>query len=233
MAGEYEDDDAEDRHSEHDDVGLDAAYSLETPDDSRQLYAKWASTYDEDFIGPTGYVYHENVVEAFLDAGGSAGGAILDVGCGTGIVGVALSDIGEKKIDGIDISPEMIDVARSKQNVFGERAYRSLFVADLTLPLDIPDDSYMGILSTGTFTHGHLSAEPIRELTRIAAPAAVCAIGVNAEHYVTMGFDALFGELAGNGTISSPDIIDVSIYEAMTGEHAGTRANVALFQVLA
>jgi len=233
MAGEYDNDDAEDEQNEHDDLGLDAAYSLETPDDSRRLYAKWASTYDEDFIGPTGYVYHENVVAAFLDAGGSAGGSILDVGCGTGIVGVALSDIGEKKIDGIDISPEMIEVAASKQNVFGERVYRSLYVADLTLPLEIPDDSYMGILSTGTFTHGHLSPEPIRELARIAAPAAVCAIGVNAEHYVAMGFDSLFGELAGNGTISSPDIIDVSIYEAMTGEHAGTRANVVLFQVLA
>jgi SAM-dependent methyltransferase len=229
MPGDYEDDEADNA----DDVGLDAAYSLETPDDNRRLYAKWASTYDEDFIGPTGYVYHENVAAAFLDAGGSAGGSILDVGCGTGIVGVALSDIGEKKIDGIDISPEMIEVARLKQNVFGERAYRSLYVADLTVPLDIPDDSYMGILSTGTFTHGHLSPEPIRELTRIAAPAAVCAIGVNADHYVAMGFDALFGELAGNGTISSPDIIDVSVYEAMTGEHAGTRANVALFQVLA
>ncbi len=233
MAGEYDNDDAEDEQNEHDDLGLDAAYSLETPDDSRRLYAKWASTYDEDFIGPTGYVYHENLVAAFLDAGGSAGGSILDVGCGTGIVGVALSDIGEKKIDGIDISPEMIEVAASKQNVFGERVYRSLYVADLTLPLEIPDDSYMGILSTGTFTHGHLSPEPIRELVRIAAPAAVCAIGVNAEHYVAMGFDALFGELAGNGTISLPDIIDVSIYEAMTGEHAGTRANVVLFQVLA
>ncbi len=214
-------------------IGLDDAYALETPDDSRRLYAKWAATYDEDFIAPTGYVYHENVVAAFLDAGGSAGGAILDVGCGTGIVGVALRDVGEKIVDGIDISPEMLDVARMKRSIFDEVAYRSLMVADLNKPLDMPDDSYMGIVSVGTFTHGHLSPEPIRELVRIAAPSAVCALGINADHYTEMGFEALFGELVTAGLITSPDNIDVSIYEAMRGEHAGTRANVALFQVLA
>ncbi len=213
-------------------IGLDEAYSVETPDDSRRLYAKWAATYDDDFVAPSGYVYHENVVAAFLDAGGSAGGSVLDVGCGTGVVGVALSDIGEKSVDGIDISPEMIEVARGKRNVFDEPAYRSLMVADLTQPLDIPDDSYMGIVSVGTFTHGHLTPEPIRELVRICAPSAVCALGINAEHYVEMGFDALFSELSLAGLISSPDNIDVSIYETMRGEHAHTRGNVALFQVV-
>lgn len=215
-----------------DKINVDDAYSLETPDDNRRLYAKWASTYDADFVEPTGYVYHENVVAAFLDAGGSAGGAILDVGCGTGIVGVALRDQGERTIDGIDISPEMIDVARAKRSVFDEPVYRDLHVADLTEPLDLPDDCYMGIISVGTFTHGHLTPEPIRELVRIAAPSAICAIGINNEHYVEHGFDRLFGELVVDGRITSPSNIDVSIYEAMRGEHANARGNVALFQVL-
>lgn len=215
-----------------DTIGLDEAYAVETPDDSRRLYAKWASTYDSDFIEPTGYVYHENVVAAFLDAGGSAGGSILDVGCGTGVVGVALRDQGEAIVDGIDISPEMLEIARTKRNVFDEPVYRTLHLADLTQPLDLPDDAYMGIVSVGTFTHGHLTPEPIRELVRIAAPSAVCAIGINNEHYVEHGFDRLFGELVAEGRITSPANIDVSIYEAMRGEHAKTRGNVAMFQVL-
>ena len=45
--------------------------------------------------------------------------------------------------------------------------------------------------------------------------------------------DVLFGELATGGLITSPDNIDVSIYESMQGKHAGTRANIALFQVRA
>ncbi len=226
------DDHSEPEDNPPDEIGLDEAYALETPDDNRRLYAKWAATYDEDFVASTGYVYHDNVVAAFLDAGGSAGGPVLDVGCGTGNVGVALCDVGEKAVDGIDISPEMIEVARVKRSVFNEPAYRSLMVADLTVPLEIPDDSYMGIVSAGAFTHGHLTPEPIRELVRIGAPGALCALGINAEHYVKMGFDALFAEMSLAGLITSPDNIDVSIYEAMRGEHAGTRANVALFQVM-
>ena len=179
-----------------------------------------------------GYVYHENVVGAFLDAGGSAGGAILDVGCGTGIVGVVLGDVGEKTIDGIDISAEMVDVARTKRTVFDELAYRDFYVADLTLPIDIPDDTYTGIISVGTFTHGHLPPDPLRELVRIAAPTAVCAIGINAEHYAEMGFDRVFAELTSNGLITSPTLLDVSIYESADAEHAGDRASVAMFQVV-
>lgn len=218
-----------------DDDGLDleSAYSIETPDDSRRLYAKWASSYDQDFVTQNGYVYHENVVGVFLDAGGSAGGAVLDVGCGTGVVGQALGDVGENTIDGIDISPDMIAIARGKKTVFGNIAYRSLFVADLTSPLDIADDVYTGIVSAGTFTHGHLPPDPIRELVRIAAPTAVCAIGINAEHYVEQGFDALFAELSEAGKITSPVLVDVAIYEAMDGDHGGDRANIAMFQVLA
>ena len=212
---------------------LDSVYSLETPDDSRRLYSKWARTYDEDFIEENGYVYHENVVGAFLDAGGSAGGSILDVGCGTGVVGQALGDVGEKRIDGVDISPEMLDIARQKKTVFGDLAYQSLLLADLTQPLDMGDDTYTGIVSAGTFTHGHLSPEPLRELIRVAAPTAVCAIGINSDHYVAQGFDAFFAEVSSQGLITSPMLLDVAVYEAMKGEHAGTRASVAMFQVRA
>jgi len=216
-----------------DEFTVDDAYLLETPEDSRRLYKKWATTYDRDLLEGMGYVYAENVVAAFLDAGGSAGGAVLDVGCGTGVIGVALSDVGETLVDGVDISPEMIEVAREKRNVFGQPAYRNFLVADLTQPLEIPDDTYMGIISSGTFTHGHLPPDPIRELVRVAAPSAVCAIGIQSQHYSELGFDALLGELTTAGKITSPMLVDVAVYEAATGDHANVRANVAMFQVLA
>ena len=219
-------------HDEDDDgLGLDAAYSLETPDDNRRLYAKWAGSYDRDFIQANGYVYHENVVAIFLGAGGSAGGAVLDVGCGTGIVGVALGDMGEATVDGIDISPEMLEQARAKQTVYGTPDYRNLVAADLTDSIPLGDDTYNGIISTGTFTHGHLGPEALDELVRVAAPSAVCAIGVNAEHWTELSFDRWFADRSRDGLITSPEVVNVSIYEAMEGEHAGDRSNVAVFQV--
>ena len=210
---------------------LDAAYSIETPDDSRQLYAKWAATYDEDFVEAKAYVYPENVAAVFVESGGAAGGSVLDVGCGTGVVGVALADLGEATIDGVDISAEMLDVARTKRSAYDKPAYRDLLVADLTGPLTFGDDSYNGVVSAGTFTHGHLGPEPLLELVRIAAPSAVFAIGVNAEHYVSHGFESLLGRLVDAGDITVPEIVDVAIYENMDGPHAGDRANVVLFQV--
>lgn len=218
-------------HNDADAFTVDDAYDLETPDDNRRLYRKWAATYDRDFVDGMGYVYPENVVGAFLDAGGSAGGVILDVGCGTGVVGVALSDVGEKNIDGVDISPEMIEVARSKTNVFGDRAYRDFHVADLTIGLDIADDTYMGIISAGTFTHGHLPPGVLHEIVRVASPAAVCAIGINADHYLEMGFDKVFAELTKAGQITSPLLLDVAVYEGAPADHADVRANIAMFQV--
>ncbi len=218
-------------HPDDDSFTVDDAYDLETPDDSRRLYAKWATTYDRDMLDGMGYVYHENVVGAFLDAGGSAGGAILDVGCGTGVVGVALSDVGEETIDGVDISPEMIEVARTKKNVFGDLAYREFHVADLTIGLDIADDTYTGIISVGTFTHGHLPPSVLHELVRVAAPSAVCAIGINSEHYTEMGFDKVFAELGDARLVTTPKLVDVAIYEGAPDGHADVRANIAMFQV--
>ena len=212
---------------------LEIAYSVETPDDSRNLYRRWASTYDEGFIEATGYVYHVNVVHAFLDAGGAAGGAIADVGSGTGVVGVALGDLGVGNVDGFDISPEMLDVARTKQTVHGSPAYRNLIEADLTVGVPVEDDTYHGIISTGVFTHGHLGPSALGEIVRIAAPTALCAIGINEHFYEEHRFDAWFADAASSGKINVPELVSVRIYDDLDGEHGGTRAVVALFTVMA
>lgn len=225
-----------DRGSDNEEgFGLDEAYSVETPDDSRRLYAKWSASYDFDFIAHNRYVYHQHVVDALLTANGSdlaLDGAILDVGCGTGVVGGALRALVPNPIDGIDISPEMMSQAATKHGDDGVPIYRSLIEADLTKQTSLGTDSYAAIISTGTFTHGHLGPEPIDELLRVAAPGACCAIGVNAEHWKALSFDKWFASRAADGRITDFKLVDVPIYAADSGEHANDRANVALFRVL-
>ncbi len=211
------------------------AYSVETPDDSRGLYADWADTYDEDFIAATGYVYHQNVARLFVEAGGASGAAgsavVADVGCGTGLVGVALVDLGEALVDGLDISPEMLAVAATKQGASGQPAYRSLIEVDLTTRVDIADDTYGGIISTGAFTHGHLGPEALDELIRIAAPNALAAIGINEDFYVERGFEQWLSDAVDAGRIiAMPTIEKVEIYGEFSGSHAA-RSSVALFRV--
>ena len=52
---------------------------------------------------------------------------ILDVGCGTGLVGSELHKIGYRDLDGLDASPEMLKIAAEK-NIF-----KSTFVAFIGL----------------------------------------------------------------------------------------------------
>ena len=214
-----------------DKLGLDDAYAVQTPDDNRALYRDWAATYESDFAEAHGYVYHEEVVRVFHEAAVAAAltgePSILDVGCGTGIVAEALQRRGFTTIDGIDISPEMLAEAERKQ------VYRSLTEVDVTQPIAIETASYMGVVSAGTFTHGHLGPEPIRELVRLGAAGSVFALGINAEHFQSAGFEALLNELMADRTIEGLSLVDIAMYENGQGDHADDRAFVAQFRVLA
>ena len=87
------------------------------------------------------------------------------------------------------------------------------------------------MISTGVFTHGHLGPDALTEVLRIAAPTAVCAIGINEHFYEELRFDAWFTNAADQNLISTPKLARVPIYEDLGGEHGGTRAVVAVFTV--
>jgi ubiquinone/menaquinone biosynthesis C-methylase UbiE len=143
-------------------------------------------------------------------------GAVLDVGCGTGLVGVSLREGGIGVIDGVDISPQMLAEAGDKKTKNGDPVYRNLFAADLTERLDIPDNQYAGLISAGTFTHKHLGPDSLDELWRVAAPGAHCAIGVRSTHYEQAGFGEKLSVDVANGIITEPDLVEVNMYSAQT-----------------
>ena len=187
-------------------ITLTDAYSVETPDDSIQLYKDWADTYDEDFIAAKGYVGYLNAAKFFLEQEGRLDGPVLDVGCGTGVVGIALRDGGIAAVDGIDISEAMLDQARDKKAHDGTLAYTHLIQADLTETIAIESNTYAGIVSAGTFTHGHLGPESLDELWRVAAPGAVCSIAINAAHFDSQGFAGKISDDVKRGVVTEPDI---------------------------
>ena len=204
-------------------TGLDDAYAVETPDDNRTLYRGWAATYEDDFVRPRGYVYHENVAALFARQQNRRDGLVLDVGCGTGIVGEALRALGQTRIDGLDLSPEMLAKAT------GKRVYANLIEADLTQEIPLADGVYDGVVSAGTFTHGHVGPAALAKLLRVAAAGAQFALGINAEHYEQHGFAAAFAELWAAGLITEPATEQVRIYENANDEHADDLALVVLF----
>ena len=213
---------------------VDDAYAVKTPADSIRLYGDWAETYDADFVEPEGYVVYLRVAEIMLSQQSLIDGVVLDVGCGTGIVGARLREGGIDLVDGIDISAPMLAQAAKKKTENDFPVYRKLIEADLTKRLNIPDSQYAGLISAGTFTHGHLGPDSLDELWRVAAPGAVCAIGVRSTHYVSMGFGEKLSVDFANGTITKPETIEVGMYSARTSnpEHAGDTALIVACQIV-
>lgn len=217
---------------------LEQAYAVETPDDNRRLYREWAATYDDGFLETHGYVYHESVVRALGRrlSPETCDGAVADIGCGTGVVGIALRAAGFATVDGVDLSPEMLAVAQTKTADDGTSVYRDLIPADLTEQTSIAADTYAAIVSAGAFTHGHLGPEPIAELVRIARPGATLALGVNAEFFETAGFGDWFGSSLAGGLIADLEVVEAPIYDAERytaadlDEHAHTVSSVAVFR---
>ena len=185
-----------------DDPDLDSAYALETPEDNLRLYKDWAASYDNDFVRKVEYRLPGLVVRRFLAEGGT--GPVLDVGCGTGAVGEVLP--AALPLDGLDLSPEMLAVAEGKSR------YGKLIEANLNDPLPFPDAAYNGLLSAGTFTHGHVGAEALPELIRILAPGALAVVSIRDAVWETMGFAPVFQRLADEGAITPPRIDPEQIY---------------------
>ena len=182
-----------------------AAYALRTPEDSVRLYRDWAGTYEDGFAAEQDYVYPQRLAE-FYAAEADPGEPVLDVGAGTGLVGRALRTLGVETVDGLDISPDMLEVARARGG------YRALIEADVTRPLSIADGAYGGLVSAGTFTHGHVGPDPLPELLRTVAEGARITLGVNAAHFEAEGFAAAFDRLAAEGLITPVRYVEIPVY---------------------
>ena len=215
-------------------LNVDDAYALETPEDSVRLYGEWAETYDTNFVVSSGYIVYLKVAEQLIQQRSSINGAVLDVGCGTGIVGARLREGGIALVDGVDISEPMLTEAGKKKTTDGLPVYRKLIAADLTKKLHIADNQYAGLVSAGTFTHGHLGPESLDELWRVAAPGAYCAIGVRTTHYESMDFATKLSVDVDSGIITPPELITADMYSAQASspDHANDKAYIVVCQVV-
>ncbi|MER9883577.1 class I SAM-dependent methyltransferase [Mesorhizobium sp. M0118] len=135
------------------------------------FYRGWASSYDLDvgrdgYCGPIIVAELAGAVQAAYLVRPRAATAILDAGCGTGLVGVELERLGFRMIDGIDLSEEMADMARQT------RVYRDVQGdVDLNGPLsDYSSASYDITVCCGAFTLGHVQPSGLRELARVTRP---------------------------------------------------------------
>lgn len=203
------------------DCELDRAYEIHGPEDAKKLYDGWAESYDESFGTGWGYVAPRRIAEIFLAEAGATADPVLDIGAGTGLVAEALPG---RVVDGFDISADMLARAQAKG------LYRNRILGDLTQPLDLVDESYGGVISCGTFTHGHVGPECLPELLRVTRPGALFVCGTIPPVYDQMRFGSALARLVAHHRIAPVDFREIGIYEGAHHDHASDTGLVMVFR---
>jgi len=177
------------------------AQALELGGNAKKIlafYEAWAEDYDLD-VGALGDGYQATatMVSFFsnLDLDGlGVGGTditILDAGCGTGLVGVALASAGYTTIDGIDLSPRMAEQARRRG------VYRELVGGfDLGAP---PEQRWRQaadvVFVCGVFTVGHAPPELVGSCAELVRPGGLLVITTRKAYFDESGYQAHIDDL--------------------------------------
>ena len=139
------------------------------PREVAHRYDEWAGTYEADLAA---WDYRAPAVVAELArAHHPDAGSVLDVGCGTGLVGKELRARGfAGRIIGLDISPSSLRVA-------GEgAAYDRLEQADLQRPLDLEDDVVEVLVCAGVMTYLPEVEAVWREFARVVRSTGLVVV---------------------------------------------------------
>lgn len=177
---------------------LERVHQCRTVDDTKQVYGDWASTYDQTLTA-CGYKSPWLVASIITARVSDKTTSILDVGCGTGMSGQAMSQAGFSVIDGIDLSQEMLDEARTKD------IYRTLTPADLMQQIDIADATYGAAISVGTFTVGHVGPDRIPEVLRLIKPRGLFAFTVRVDAWADQRYEEMLSDLAAQNLLTVLD----------------------------
>ena len=121
-----------------------------------------ADAYDRYRIG-----YAADLYDAIVDYGLATGARVLDVGCGTGLVGKELLRRGCRVV-GLDVSEKMLARAR-------ERAPDASFVQGRAEELPLADGSFDAAVSAQAF-HWFDQRRAFSELCRVVRPGGIIAI---------------------------------------------------------
>lgn len=172
---------------------LDKVYTAENHQDLMDAYKDWATDYEDDTVKKFGYVAHKVSAQALNKFMPEKDTTILDAGCGTGLVGECLDEMGYESIDALDYSKEMLECAKSKG------VYNEFYHADLSKTLSMEDNSYDAVICVGTFTYAHVGPQGFDELIRITKPGGKICFTVRDGAFEDLDYRSYMVELEKRG----------------------------------
>ena len=150
------------------------AYALRSNDPAAtlKLYADWAETYDQTMLDGLSYRSPQRIATLAAETEARRDVRVLDVGCGTGLLANSLRAEGFIRVDGLDYSAPMLAVAQREGRI------DEAFLRDLNEGLQMDTKCYDLLVSTGTFTHGHVGAGCLPELLALLVPGGhlICTV---------------------------------------------------------
>jgi predicted TPR repeat methyltransferase len=175
------------------------------PREVAERYDQWAKAYDDD-LSSWSYRAPEVVVETVLSRHPEAR-SVLDVGCGTGLVGRALRARGfTGQVWGLDISQASLEVAQQTGS------YDSVEQADLQQRLPFEDASADALVCVGVMTYLPDVASVWREFARVVRPGGLVVATQREDLWDTRECQAVVDRLETEGVWTPQEIAGPAPY---------------------
>ena len=175
------------------------------PGEVADRYDQWAKGYDDD-LSSWSYQAPTVVTETVLSRHPQAG-SVLDVGCGTGLVGQALRARGfAGQIRGLDISQASLDLAQHSG------AYDTVEQADLQQRLPLEDDSVDALVCVGVMTYLPEVEAVWREFARVTRSGGLVVLTQREDLWDSRSCQAVVDQLQRDGVWTPVEIAGPAPY---------------------
>jgi ubiquinone/menaquinone biosynthesis C-methylase UbiE len=178
------------------------------PSDAGEVAARydaWAQSYDDDLTAWS-YQAPEVVAQTVVTRQPEAA-SVLDIGCGTGLVGRALRARGfEGQLHGLDISTASLAIAEQ------EGAYDALDAADLQRRLPVDDESADAVVCVGVMTYLPDVEAVWRELARVARPGGLVVVTQREDLWAPRGCQAVIDRMQDEGLWTTLELTGPAAY---------------------
>lgn len=172
-------------------------YQSRTSDEVMAIYDDWAEVYDDTVLSH-GYVTPTRCAEALKSFETDPDAPLLDIGCGTGISGMALKAAGFANVTGSEVNAAMLEKARARPGI-----YQDLLLVERDNPFDFPVGHYRHITAMGVIATGHAPASTIEAVLEKLEPGGLLVFSLNDHTLETPSYPETVEKVIADGRAKS------------------------------
>ena len=174
---------------------LGEAFDGKSAGEAERFYDDWADSYEQTHID-MGYLAPQRWAAALSKFVADKSAPVLDIGCGTGLSGLALHKQGFTAISGTDLSARMLAKAQRHQGV-----YVNLFQADLSQGLPQGVGQFSHAVAAGVFSPGHAPAGAIASMIELLSGGGCFSFSLNDHSLADGTYQLAIDELLEKGAV--------------------------------